>query len=91
MRAQSKQINLKKQQPKLDGSSVAFSHPNVQDVQLEPDVGLVLCEDLDAVDVAEISQQGHQVRSGVDYVTDAVTWPNQQRHIGVFLPLLRHV
>lgn len=38
---------------------VAFSHPNIQHMQLKPDIGLVLREDLNAVDVAEIGQQGH--------------------------------
>lgn len=43
-------------------------------MQLQSDVGVILGEDLDAVDVAEVSQQGHQVGPGVDDVTDAVTW-----------------
>lgn len=70
------------------GLLVAFSHPNIQHMELKPDIGLVLCEDLNAVDVAEIGQQGHQVCSGVDDVTDAVTWPHQQHHVRLFLTLL---
>lgn len=58
-------------------------------MQLQPDVGVVLGEDLDAVDVAEVGQQGHQVGPGVDDVTDAVTRAHQQRHVRLFLPLLQ--
>lgn len=57
-------------------------------MQLQPHVGLVLSEDLDAVDVAEVGQQGHQVGAGVDDVADAVTGPHQQRHVRLLLALL---
>lgn len=60
-------------------------------MQLQPDIGLILSEDLDAVDVAEVGQQRHQVGAGVDNVTDAVTRADQQRHLCLFLPLLRRV
>lgn len=65
------------------------AHPDIQNVQLQPDVGLVLGEDLDAVDVAEVGQEGHQVGPGVDDVTDAVTGAHEQRHLGLLLPLLQ--
>lgn len=57
-------------------------------MQLQPHVGLVLSEDLDAVDMAEVGQQGHQVGAGVDDVADAVTGPHQQRHVRLLLALL---
>lgn len=50
------------------------AHPDIQNMELQSDVGLVLSEDFDAVDMAEVSQQGHQVGPGVDDMTDAVTW-----------------
>lgn len=69
----------------------AFPNPDIQHMQLQPDVGLVLREDLNAVDVAEIGQQGHQVGPGVDDMADAVTGAHQQSHIRLFLPLLHCV
>lgn len=68
-----------------------FAHPDVEDMQLQSHVGLILGEDLDAVDVAEVGQQGHQVGAGVDDVADAVTGPHQQRHVCLFLTLLHGV
>lgn len=35
------------------------AHPDIQNMKLQSDVGLIFSEDLDAVDVAEVSQQGH--------------------------------
>lgn len=32
------------------------AHPDIQNMELQSDVGLVLSEDFDAVDVAEVSQ-----------------------------------
>ena len=43
-------------------------------MQLQADVDIVLGEDLDAVDVAEVGQQGHEVGAGVDDMADAVSW-----------------
>lgn len=60
-------------------------------MQLQPDVGLVLGEYLNAVDVAEVGQQGHQVGPGVDDMADAITGAHEQNHIRLFLPLLRRV
>lgn len=65
-----------------------FPHPDVQDVQLQPHVGLVLGEDLNTVDVAEVGQQGHQVGAGVDDVADSIAGPHQQRHVSLLFPLL---
>lgn len=53
-----------------------FPHPDIQDVQLEPDVGFVLGEDLNAVDMAEVGQQGHQVGAGVDDVANSIARPH---------------
>lgn len=64
------------------------AHPDIQDMQLQPDVGLVLSDDLNAVHVAEVGQQGHEVGPCVDHMTDAVAGAHQQRHICLFLPLL---
>lgn len=41
------------------GLNNSSAHPDVQNVQLQPDVDLILSEDLDAVDMAEVGQQGH--------------------------------
>lgn len=60
-------------------------------MQLQSHVGVILGEDLDAVDVAEVGQQGHEVGAGVDDVTDAVARAHQQRHLRLFLTLLRSV
>lgn len=57
-------------------------------MQLQPYIGLVLGEDLDAVDVAEVGQQGHQVGAGVDDVADSIAGPHQQRHVRLLLALL---
>lgn len=57
-------------------------------MQLQPHVGLVLGEDLDAVDVAEIGQQGDQVGAWVDDVADSIAGPHQQRHVRLLLALL---
>lgn len=35
------------------------AHPDIQNMQLQSDVGLILSEDLNAVDMAEVGQQGH--------------------------------
>lgn len=52
----------------------SYAHPDVQDVELQPDVGFIFREDLDAVDVAEIGQKGDEVGPCIDDVTDPVTW-----------------
>ncbi len=64
------------------------SHLNIQDVKLHSHVPFVLRVHFDAVDVAEVGQQRHQVGFGVDDVTDAVARPDQQSHLSVFLSLL---
>ncbi len=50
------------------------THPDIQNMQLQPHVGLIFSENLDAVDMTEISQQGHEVGPSVDDMTDAVSW-----------------
>lgn len=50
------------------------THPDIQNMQLQSHIGLIFSEDLDAVDMTEISQQGHKVGPSVDNMTDAVTW-----------------
>lgn len=61
---------------------------DIQDVQLYPDIALVLRVHLNAMDVAEVGQQAHQVGPGVDDMTDAIAWPHQQGHFSVPFPLL---
>lgn len=56
--------------------AVVLAHPDIEDMQLQSHVGLILGEDLNAVDMTEVGQQGHQVGAGVDDVTDAVTGPH---------------
>lgn len=51
-----------------------YTYPDIQNMQLQSHIGLILSEDLDAVNVAKVGQQGHQVGPGVDDVTDAITW-----------------
>lgn len=51
-----------------------YTHPDVQNMQLQSDIGLILSENLDAVHMAEVGQKGHQVGPGVDDMTDAITW-----------------
>lgn len=67
------------------------THPDIQNMQLQSDVGLILSEDLDAVDMAEVGQKSHQVGAGIDDVADAVTRADQQRHLCLFLTLLQKV
>lgn len=67
----------------------SHTHSNIQNVKLQPDSGFVLGEDLDAVDMAEVCQQGHQVGPGVDDVTDSKTRTHQQHHLSLFLTLLQ--
>ena len=62
---------------------------HIQNVELHPDILLVLSVHLDAVDVAEVCQQCHQVGLGVDDVADAIPGPDQQGHFCVFLSLLQ--
>lgn len=64
------------------------SHLNIQDMKLHSHVSFVLRVHFDAVDVAEVGQQRHQVGFGVDDVTDAVARPDQQSHLCAFLSLL---
>ncbi len=57
-------------------------------MKLHSHVSFVLRVHFDAVDVAEVGQQRHQVGFGVDDVTDAVARPDQQSHLCAFLSLL---
>lgn len=51
-----------------------YTYPDIQNMQLQSHIGLILSEDLNAVDMAEVGQKGHQVGPGVDDMTDAITW-----------------
>lgn len=62
---------------------------NVQDVQFHSDPVVVFCVHLNAVDMTEIGQKGHEVCLGVDYMAYTVFGPHQQRHLRVLLALLQ--
>lgn len=42
-------------------------------MKFQPDVNLVLSKNLNAVNVAEVGQQGYKVGPGINYMTDSIS------------------